>query len=515
MSDYNSSNDFEESSKDAFKLASNSLNKNNIETIKKGAKTASKIFKPSSEAIKSIGSSVSSVSATSSTFIAGWPIFLVIGIAILLIIILVALMPSGLMDQDEEVKDKDSYNTMMYRASIATKEAIEPYYEVTLDNANKKINDYLKSHYGEYREYINLNVVADDINMVSENITGYIQAVNGVIQNWLPRDNNDNFAPGYDLETGKIVKENEYNTIGNIYKKEVAKEAKNIFYIGEVVEDIYDLEIKIPVLDRDGNHFKDKKTGEYLYDKKIVKAGNLYLDVGYNISNYKLNDIDKAIKYINLDSFSGELDEYTSSSLVYDAIYEMLYVLTGSYEIPSPHTNAYSFLRSGEDLGYEGYIGELIDLNNIAKGYIYARNSDEGYSIWKIVYDNAKGNYPVYGGGWRNQCTDLVHAVFHDYFGYDCGSGDGYQVAQNTVNKYPDKFKLSSTPAPGSIFSTWGGAGVNHVGFVVGVTGDNITFCDGNVKAGGSWGGIRWYVTMKIKDFENAWNGCVHYAIPR
>lgn len=46
------------------------------------------------------------------------------------------------------------------------------------------------------------------------------------------------------------------------------------------------------------------------------------------------------------------------------------------------------------------------------------------------------------------------------------------------MNAHPDKFKISSTPAVGAIFSC---IGRNHVGIVIGWDGTNITIQEGNL----------------------------------
>lgn len=46
------------------------------------------------------------------------------------------------------------------------------------------------------------------------------------------------------------------------------------------------------------------------------------------------------------------------------------------------------------------------------------------------------------------------------------------------MNAHPDKFKISSTPAVGAIFSC---IGRNHVGIVIGWDATNITIQEGNL----------------------------------
>ncbi|MBM6931055.1 CHAP domain-containing protein [[Clostridium] spiroforme] len=91
---------------------------------------------------------------------------------------------------------------------------------------------------------------------------------------------------------------------------------------------------------------------------------------------------------------------------------------------------------------------------------------------------------------------------------------DGWECAKQLVNAHPDKFKLSKTPAVGSIFSC---IGRNHVGIVIGWDGTNITIQDGNLdgktnslaKAKKDWQ----IVTYTLEQFQSICNG-VMFATP-
>ncbi len=68
---------------------------------------------------------------------------------------------------------------------------------------------------------------------------------------------------------------------------------------------------------------------------------------------------------------------------------------------------------------------------------------------------------------------------FYEIHGYSPGfTGDGWKCAKQLVNAHPDKFKISSIPAVGAIFSC---IGRNHVGIVIGWDGTNITIQEGNL----------------------------------
>lgn len=64
------------------------------------------------------------------------------------------------------------------------------------------------------------------------------------------------------------------------------------------------------------------------------------------------------------------------------------------------------------------------------------------------------------------QCTWFAWGRFYEMYGFNPGfSGNGYSCAEELVNAHPDKFRLSSVPASGSVFSVRGNQ--NHVGMVM------------------------------------------------
>ena len=88
-------------------------------------------------------------------------------------------------------------------------------------------------------------------------------------------------------------------------------------------------------------------------------------------------------------------------------------------------------------------------------------------------------NNPYSRVGLYGQCTWFAWGRFYEIHGYSPGfTGDGWKCAKQLVNAHPDKFKISSTPAVGAIFSC---IGRNHVGIVIGWDGTNITIQEGNL----------------------------------
>ena len=93
-------------------------------------------------------------------------------------------------------------------------------------------------------------------------------------------------------------------------------------------------------------------------------------------------------------------------------------------------------------------------------------------------------------------------------------TGDGWKCAKQLVNAHPDKFKISSTPAVGAIFSC---IGRNHVGIVIGWDGTNITIQEGNLDGKtNSFAEAKkdWHtVTYTLSQFVSICHG-VEFAIP-
>lgn len=98
--------------------------------------------------------------------------------------------------------------------------------------------------------------------------------------------------------------------------------------------------------------------------------------------------------------------------------------------------------------------------------------------------DAAWGSGNPYTNGCQGQCTWFAWGRFYEIYGFDGGfTGNGRDCVNQCLARHPDKFKFSTTPVAGSLFS-WTAAGENHVGMVVAVQGDSITIMDGNVDGG-------------------------------
>ena len=86
------------------------------------------------------------------------------------------------------------------------------------------------------------------------------------------------------------------------------------------------------------------------------------------------------------------------------------------------------------------------------------------------------------------QCTYFAWSRFYQIYGYDSGArGNGKTNAKEIVNAHPDKFKLSSTPSGGAVFSYEKNAlypEYGHVGFVEAYDGTYIWISEGNYCGG-------------------------------
>lgn len=153
---------------------------------------------------------------------------------------------------------------------------------------------------------------------------------------------------------------------------------------------------------------------------------------------------------------------------------------------------------------------------------------DTYQAVWQYDLYLVK-NGLVTGSGWWNgglspQCTDFVHARFYAQYGYDCGAGNGVDMARNTVAKYPDKFYDGVVNGglqlkAGSVISKSGNT-YGHVGFVEAVETDDsgkitsITISDANFTFSGCAGGIRLHCVYTWEQFMSAWGPNCTFAVP-
>lgn len=425
-----------------------------------------------------------------------------IAIGILVLTLMFFMFPASMFDVGEG-NNKGFLNQNMVQDSLklaekATKEAIHEPYTKTKEEANKKLQDYVNTYYPNDTSTISTVLFFDDENTIAKNISPYILSVNGQIQYWVK-----------DSGIGKDFtkeKDTEYTAFSKEYKKEINDYAKDKLFtiqpniLDEVVEKtiielLYD-ENGDPVLDAEGNQ---------MYQEKKIHEGTVYLSVTYSVLEYKEDDIDEAsenyYKELKADKDYDPITKEECKTIMRTGIMDMLEIMTGSRS--SVAFGDLTDYIGVDNNGFSGDLGILSEYPEMSGYSNYSRNSPVGQAIWGSVHaGSAVGHYSMYDG---YQCTDFVHWIFYETYGFDCGYGHGFQMAASTVNKYPDKFALSTSPAPGAIVSS---RNVNHVLFVLKCDSENIWFCDGNV----SGGGVRINAKWSIAEFNAKYNPI--YAVP-
>lgn len=157
-----------------------------------------------------------------------------------------------------------------------------------------------------------------------------------------------------------------------------------------------------------------------------------------------------------------------------------------------------------DSYGNPDYVNQVIQYIDISFGEFRLQPNFDNQLAWGD--NNPYSRSKLYG-----QCTWFAWGRFYELYGFDPGfTGDGWDCARQLVKAHPDKFKLSSIPQVGSIFSY---ISKNHVGIVIGWDGKNITIQEGNLdgktnsfyEAKNDWQ----TVTYDIDTFRNIYGGVV------
>ena len=172
--------------------------------------------------------------------------------------------------------------------------------------------------------------------------------------------------------------------------------------------------------------------------------------------------------------------------------------------------------------------------------------NEEG-TLTKISYNQALNNawanqgpmYPDFSNldAWKNnnvyaqignygQCTWFAAGRFYEIYGYEPGfKNHGWECVGQLLNAHPDKFYASNTPVSGAVFSTvpyfdenGNPKSYGHVGIILDVNGDMITYQDGNYddvtntfeEAQSDWQTH----TVTFEEFKNRMGQSVHFANP-
>lgn len=195
---------------------------------------------------------------------------------------------------------------------------------------------------------------------------------------------------------------------------------------------------------------------------------------------------------------------------------DLIRMLSGS--IGAASIRHQEFAVGFDNLGYNGSL-----VNSLRDDRFLAADSQMCSAIWEEAYRIGGGN-PYYfsavsAGYSPRQCTVFAWYRFWQVYGYSGNPGgafgNGKDWAMGVVHYHPDKFILSSTPAPGSIVSFPATAGnpYGHVGFIEKVDGDTVWYSDGNVNGGG----IRLNTKMsaaKLAEDSCGHEGCLVFAVP-
>ena len=150
-----------------------------------------------------------------------------------------------------------------------------------------------------------------------------------------------------------------------------------------------------------------------------------------------------------------------------------------------------------EDLGYTGKLYKAILYNCMV-----TRNLD--------VFKNSKNPFTT------GQCTWFAWSRFYQVYGFDSGArGNGKTNAYEVVKQHKDLFKLSSTPAAGSVFSMEKNTlypECGHTGFVEAYDGEYLWLSEGNIRMNGTSGNL-WFHKVKLDDFKKQYPDVV-FATP-
>jgi hypothetical protein len=159
----------------------------------------------------------------------------------------------------------------------------------------------------------------------------------------------------------------------------------------------------------------------------------------------------------------------------------------------------------GTSYGIDG-AASVAEIENLGDNTYYPGTSSQCSTWWDRIHADIFANNLSYWSEDPRTCTNFAHWRFWLQYGMDAGSGNGDQMASNTVAMYPDRFELVDYPVAGSIVSTMG---YNHVQWIEKVEGDYLWFSDGNV----SGGGIRFNTRKRISDYITE-NGGIQCAAP-
>lgn len=498
-------------------------------------------------------------------------IFVILIVLLFVSSVLLSVLPE---DPNAEISFDTIDQTVCDSCSVnlnQTKDLIKPQYLSQMNNIDDYIKPYIKNNFGVDLQEGNLNElpgngewqyagygennkitihVTSDFEASASTIITYLEAIYTTRYNLEDAYNFNKTAQGSGL--GEAFNSSQRATTED-YMATLEKYKDDLFYINEGIDWSNNLhyetwyEIKeeprycsVPYRQEDRadeicpeaikknvkpvfNHNKNIYEYNWIEKVKIEKSGlvgDIYVPIYFDSESILKEERDDIVnKYLELDSSLTVEDNYRDYFLMTNANLEATSEACG-YTLNLDMFGSSSLIGVGSN----GFIGET----SVPPKYeMYRYDTSKGFTdknqlfnpsmqqdVWGYAYNlQTKG---LIGGQYHDrQCTTLVHAIFYDVYGYDCGLGDGWDMARNTVNKYPDKFDLSTSPAPGSVLST---NSYNHVAFVHSVIDENndgkwdkLVISDGNVCNGG----IRLLAEYTSEDVRNIFGNTQIYAIPK
>lgn len=410
-------------------------------------------------------------------------------------------------DKDIAPKDGDKYK---YTAVITVDNTKNPLENFKLDNYRTEIKKYIDS--GKLFYYNSEKLNSELKNRVSIKTTTSSRKET--------REKSVSVTCTYSASKGIWEGDNECSTINEIgnrnEKKVISKKinydvniTKNVHTINIVDNSTLNVTIQTGV-DNSNDGFLSEEKKKAI---KNIQATGIHESTGFNNAEYLY---DKAV-YDMADTINTMCpNNKINLSLLTGSTYSSFSAITGAVNAPEVFGNSAYWYDSSKGVWDETQL----------------RRQDVYNAIWSYAaytYQTAKvGNV----SGWLQngkqvgtpQCTDFVHTRFYAQYGFDCGYGNGQDIASNTVNMYPDKFTSGSimgdlTIKAGSIISKRGGD-YGHVGFVEAIETDDsnkivsITISDANFTFPGCGGGVRLMCKYTWEQFVQAWGLNCTFAVP-
>lgn len=409
-------------------------------------------------------------------------------------------------DKDIIPKDGDKYK---YTVVITVDNTKNPLENFKLDNYRTEIKKYIDS--GKLFYYN------------SEKLNSELKNRVEIKKDKLPDEKRKekkyiNHTCKYNASTGKWEGSEYCSTIKEIGTKNQTKDfPEEIEYTVTIKKNIFKVTVDTPLnvtiqtgVDNSNDGFLSEEKKKAI---KNIQATGIHESTGFNNAEYLY---DKAV-YDMADTINTMCpNNKINLSLLTGSTYSSFSAITGAVNAPEVFGNSAYWYDSSKGVWDETQL----------------RRQDVYTAIWSYAaytYQTAKvGNV----SGWLQngkqvgtpQCTDFVHTRFYAQYGFDCGYGNGQDIASNTVNMYPDKFTSGSimgdlTIKAGSIISKRGGD-YGHVGFVEAIETDDsnkivsITISDANFTFPGCGGGVRLMCKYTWEQFVQAWGLNCTFAVP-